>query len=315
MASGLQEAEVAFQSMLSGQVPDTQQAEVAEEQDAETETDTSEVLESADAEITTDEEEQEETEQEPEEEYHLVKLDGEDHEATLDELKASFLRQSDYTKKTQAIAEKRRELEAAQEATRQEKLKYQQQLEKFLSDQQLQQPEEPDWNSLYESDPLEWMKQKEEFRSRKEKVAEMHQEQQRLQQDQYQQQQAQMQEYLQQQHQALLDIIPEWNDPEVMQQEKSQIRQYAQSIGYSPDELKNVLDHRAVLALRTGMKAAGLSGKGKVRLKPAKEAIRPVTPGSAGTQPRKHTAVSKAKMKLAKSGKMSDATEVFKQML
>ena len=99
MASGLQEAEVAFQSMLSGQVPDTQQAEVAEEQDAETEADTSEVLESADAEITTEEEEQEETEQEPEEEYHLVKLDGEDHEATLDELKASFLRQSDYTKK------------------------------------------------------------------------------------------------------------------------------------------------------------------------------------------------------------------------
>ena len=63
------------------------------------------------------------------------------------------------------------------------------------------------------------------------------------------------------------------------------------------------------------MKASGLSGKGAAKLRPIKEAIRAATPGSAAQQPRKHTTVSKAKMKLAKSGKMSDAESIFKHLL
>ena len=314
MASGLQQAEQAFQSMLTGE-PDNQQ-EVSADTEAEVEAETEEVEAEADAEITTEEDEQIEEQEEPEEEYHAVKLDGQDYEVTLPELKSGYLRQSDYTKKTQALADSRKQLEAAQEAAKQEQLRYQQNLDRLVSEQELQQPKEPDWDQLYEADPLEWMKQKEDARSRKEKQAELRMEHERMQQQQAQEQQAQMQQYLSQQHQTLIETIPEWKDPEVMKQEKSQIRQYAlKELGYSQEELANIYDHRAVLALRSGMKAAGLSGKGKVRLKPAKEAIRPATPGSAGNQPRKHTTVTKAKMKLAKSGKMSDATEVFKQML
>jgi hypothetical protein len=63
------------------------------------------------------------------------------------------------------------------------------------------------------------------------------------------------------------------------------------------------------------MKASGLSGKGAAKLRPIKEAIRSVTPGSAAQQPRKHTSVSKAKMKLAQTGKMSDAESIFKHLL
>ena len=69
------------------------------------------------------------------------------------------------------------------------------------------------------------------------------------------------------------------------------------------------------MALRSGMKASGLSGKGAKKLKPVREAIRSITPGSAAHQPRKHTSVSKAKIKLAKTGKMSDAKEIFKHLL
>jgi len=76
-----------------------------------------------------------------------------------------------------------------------------------------------------------------------------------------------------------------------------------------------VYDSRAVQALRSGMIASGLSGKGKAKLRPASPAIRAVTPGSAPEQPRKQTSIHKAKIKLAKSGKMSDADEVFKQLL
>ena len=144
---------------------------------------------------------------------------------------------------------------------------------------------------------------------------ELQQEQFRLQQQQSQEQPAQMQEFLTQQQKALVDTIPEWKDPEVMAKEKSEIRNYAKSIGYSDQELSQIYDSRAVLALRAGMKASGLSGKGAEKLRPAKEAIRPITPGTAAQQPRKNTTVSKAKMTLAKTGKMSDAEKIFKHLL
>ena len=311
--SGLQQAEVAFQSMLSGE-PDTQQQldeEVPEE--AEVEAEETEI-EAESEEVEAEEEESEEVEQEPDK-YYRVKLDGTDYEVTLDEALAGYQRQQDYTKKTQAIAEDKKQLQADQEAAKKERLQYQQRVEHLVQQQESQQPVEPDWDQLYESDPLQWMKQKEEFRSQKERSLELKQEQFRIRQQQEYEQQEQMKTHLSQQHQELIDAIPEWQDPAVMQAEKAQIRDYAvKTLGYSAEEISQVYDQRAVRALRSGMIASGLSGKGKVKLKPIAPAIRSVAPGSAPEQPRKQTSVHKAKIRLAKTGKMSDAAEVFKQL-
>ena len=315
--SGLQQAEQAFQSMLSGEEPEKQQQleeEVPEEAEVEAE---DPEIEAESEEIEAEEEESEEAEQEPDgTEYHRVKLDGTDYEVTLDEALAGYQRQQDYTKKTQALAEEKKQLQAEQEAAKQDRLQYQQRVEHLVQQQQAQQPQEPDWDQLYESDPLEWMKQKENFRSQKEQNLELQQEQFRMRQQQEYEQQEQMKVHLSQQHQTLMDAIPEWQDPKVMQQEKAQIRSYAiNTLGYSAEEISQVYDSRAVQALRSGMIASGLKGKGKVKLKPVAPAIRSVTPGSAPEQPKKQTSVHKAKIRLAKSGKMSDAEAVFKQLL
>ena len=312
--SGLQQAEQAFQSMLSGEEPEKQQQleeEVPEEAEVEAE---DPEIEAETEEVEADEEESEEAESQPQ--YHQVKLDGELYEITTEEALAGYQRQQDYTKKTQAIAEGKKQLQAEQEAAKQERLQYQQRVEHLVQQQQAQQPVEPDWDQLYEADPLEWMKQKENFRSQKEQNLELQQEQFRIRQQQEYEQQEQMKVHLSQQHQTLMDAIPEWQDPKVMQQEKAQIRQYAvDTLGYSAEEISQVYDARAVQALRHGMIASGLKGKGKVKLKPASPAIRSVSPGSAPEQPRKQTSVHKAKIRLAKTGKMSDAEAVFKQLL
>ena len=316
-ATGLQQAEVAFQSMLSGEQPDTQQQldeQVPEEAEVEAE---EPEIEAESEEVEAEEEESEEAEQEPDgTEYHRVKLDGTDYEVTLDEALAGYQRQKDYTKKTLALAEEKKQVQAEQEAAKQDRLRYQQNLEHLVQQQQSQQPVEPDWDQLYETDPLEWMKQKENFRSQKEQNLELQQQYFQMQQQQQQEQQEQMKAHLSQQHQTLMDAIPEWQDQKVMQQEKAQIRDYAvNTLGYSTEEISQVYDARAVQALRHGMIASGLSGKGKVKLKPIAPAIRSVSPGSAPEQPRKQTSVHKAKIRLAKSGKMSDAAEIFKQLL
>ena len=313
-ATGLQQAEVAFQSMLSGETDTQQQLEEVPEE-AEVEAEEPEI-EAESEEVEAEEDEQEEVEEQPDEpQYHRVKLDGVEMEVTLDEMKSSYMRQQDYTKKTQAVAEQKKQLQAEQDAAQQDRLRYQQHLEQLVQQQEAQQPQEPDWDQLYEQDPLEWMKQKEDFRSQKERNLELQQQHFQMQQQQQQEQQQQMQQHLAQQHQTLVDAIPEWKDQKVMQQEKAQIRDYAMTIGYSEQEISQVYDARAVQALRHGMIASGLQGKGKVKLKPAAPAIRAVTPGSAPEQPRKQSSVHKAKIRLAKTGKMSDAEAVFKQLL
>ena len=189
--SGLQQAEQAFQSMLSGEEPEKQQQleeQVPEEAEVEAE-DTE--FEAESEEVEADEEESEEVEEQPDK-YYRVKLDGTDYEVTLDEALAGYQRQQDYTKKTQAIAEDKKQLQAEQEAAKQERLQYQQRVEHLVQQQQAQQPVEPDWDQLYEADPLEWMKQKENFRSQKEQNLELQQQYFQMQQQQQQEQQEQM---------------------------------------------------------------------------------------------------------------------------
>jgi hypothetical protein len=315
METGLQQAEESIQSVLADIPIDNQQqmeSDTAEEVQEEVQAE----LETPKAEFTEQEEHEEVTEQEsPSEKYYPIKLDGEDMEITLDEALQGYQRQSDYTKKTQALANDKKQVEADKEALLKQRDHYKYTVDKLVSDQQTQTAKEPNWDELYEADPLSWMKQKEEFRSNKEKVVELQQEQFRLQQEQQQEQQAQMHQFITQQHNTLLDVIPEWKDPQVMAREKNEIKQYAKTIGYTAAEIDQVYDSRAVLALRSGMKASGLSGKGAAKLKPATSAIRSVTPGSAAQQPRKHTTVSKAKIQLAKTGKMSDAEQIFKHLL
>ena len=258
METGLQQAEEQIQSMLSDTPVDKQQQmesdtgeEVQEEVEIEAES------EAIEPELTESEETEEVTEQESsEDKYYPIKLDGEDMEITLDEALQGYQRQSDYTKKTQILANERKQVEAEKEALSRQREQYKQNVDRLIQEQQSQQPDETDWDKLYEEDPLQWMKQKEDVRSKKEKMFELQQEQFRLQQQQAQEQQAQMQEYLTQQQQALVDTIPEWKDPEVMAKEKSEIRNYAKSIGYSDQELSQIYDSRAVFALRSGMKAS-----------------------------------------------------------
>lgn len=316
MESGLQQAEQSFKSMLSDEPIDKQQQlnEEPEEAEVEIEEEEPEIEAEADSEEIEAEDEEPEDEESQPQKYHRVKLDGEEFEITTEEALAGYQRQQDYTKKTQQIAEQKKAVQAEQEQAQQERLRYQQQLEQVLQQQQASQPQEPDWDQLYEADPLEWMKQKENFRSQKERNLELQQQHYQMRQQQQSENEQQMRTHLSEQHQQLIDAIPEWQDQTVMQAEKAQIREYAKSIGYSDSEISQVHDQRAVIALRSGMIASSSQAKGKAKLKAASPAIRSVTPGSAQQQPRKQTSVHKAKIKLAKSGKMSDAAEIFKQL-
>ena len=109
-----------------------------------------------------------------------VKVDGKEQKVPLDEVIAGYSRTADYTRKTQELASSRKAVEAEFEAARVERAQYAQMLSALQ--QQLTQlmPQEPDWNALYNSDPLEYVRQRDVWRERNDKLVAAQAEQQRL---------------------------------------------------------------------------------------------------------------------------------------
>lgn len=297
---GLQQAEQAFSQMLSGDADTQQQVDENEQTPPE---EYGEVEEEGEA-------EEYEAEPTPEPQRYSVNVNGEPTEITLDEALAGYSRHADYTRKTQELAQQRQAFEQEQEQLRQERAMHQQALQQ-LQQVQTEEPE-PDWNALYDQDPLEWMRQKELRRERREQQQQLQQQQQMLAQRQEQERQAQFQAQLQAEQQNLTKLIPEWSDPERMASEKNQIREYALSIGWTPQELSQVYDSRAVVTLRNGMLLANMQKTGQQKMAPGTPTI---GAGASPQQARKVSNYTRAKQRLAKTGTMRDAQAVFKHML
>ena len=119
-----------------------------------------------------EEEVEEELEEESEEEdVYSVRVDGEDHEVTLDELLKGYSRQSDYTKKTQEVANQRAQIEQLANQYNSEVTQIQAERQQYIESLQsvlqgsmseLDQFANIDWQSLKESNPLEYVTRRDE---------------------------------------------------------------------------------------------------------------------------------------------------------
>ena len=87
------------------------QDELPEEETEEVESEEEESEEEDVSEESDEEEEPEEEDSKPE--LFTVRINGEDHEVTAEELAKGYSRQSDYTKKTQELSEYRKQLDQA----------------------------------------------------------------------------------------------------------------------------------------------------------------------------------------------------------
>jgi len=263
-------------------------------------------------------EEQSELEEETEEEekpaeVYTVKVDGKEIEVTLDELQKGYSRTQDYTRKTQQIAETRKAVEAEAAAIRAEREQYAQLLGALK--QQLESAEAPpDLDRLYNEDPIEWVRQRELLRDKQEKLAAIQSEQARLSQLTEQQRAKEFQAHLASQQEALIQAVPEWKDPKKAQAEKALLVEFGKKIGFSDEELKNVYDHRAVIALRKAALYDQMMSK-RGQIKPVvNNGPRPAKPSAAG-RVSQTTEATRAKQRLAKTGRVNDAVSAIELLL
>ena len=243
-----------------------------------------------------------------------VKVDGQEVEVTQDELINGYSRQQDYTRKTQELSQQRKTIEQQQAELAQRDAIYSQLLPKMEAQLKGELANEPDWNALYEDDPVGYVREKQLWDEKKEKLSAVAAEQQRLQQDALVKQQEQIEKYVQYGNQRLLEIIPEWQNPEVAAKEKAAISEYAiRELEYTPEEIQQVYDYRALLGLRN----AWLNSRTveATKKKPTQKAPARVARPGTTNRPKSAAPVKKAKQKLAKTGKIQDAAKVFEQLI
>jgi hypothetical protein len=245
---------------------------------------------------------------------YRVKAAGEEREVTIDELIKSYQLGTDYTQKTQALAEQRKAVEAEKSAVEQAKQlrdQYAQRLEliqKVLAEQN--KPENIE--ALKDTDPIGYAVKMAEQMQRKEQLSAVQAEQQRLAHMRQAEQQQALQAHLAQEAQKLTQFIPEFSQPEKADQVRADIRQYAKSIGFSDQELANVYDSRAVLALWKAAQYDKLVSQGPKKVSQAP----PVLKSGAAKVAQPETESYKAERnKLRKTGKARDAASLFERFL
>jgi len=262
--------------------------------------------------------EQEDGEDEQEEpQRYRVKAAGEDREVTLDELIKSYQLGTDYTKKSQAVAEERKAVEAERQAVQEAKAmrdQYAQRLE--IIESMLNQPQEVEnLEYLKETDPIGYAVKVAEMSQKEKQLAQVRAERERIMQQQEYDRQQQMRQTIAAESEKLVAAIPEYADPEKGEVVRKDIRSFGKQMGFSDEELANVFDSRAVLTLYKAMQYDKLQLSKPSVNKRVQEAPKAIKPGAAKPRDSNSEELRKLKARAKSSGRVADAASVFERFL
>jgi len=261
---------------VDAEVEDVDPAEVSEVDDDETEED-GEQNEYEDA-------EEDDESEDPVGEIHTVKVDGEDKQVTLEELKRGYSGQQYVQKGMQQAAEAKKE----------------------ASGTNLTPPAEPD-SAMFDADPIGYMEAKIQYDNQMKAYQQNVGQVQEVMQKQSEAEQIARSHYAQQEAQKLVQVIPELADAGKAGKFKENLVRTATDVyGYTPEEIAGISSHRDFLVLRDAMKYREMmAGKGEVQRKvqKAKPAMKP----GAKKVSTKTDAARRQKDRLKKSGSIEDA--------
>ena len=218
------------------------------------------------------------------------------------ELKDALLRQADYTRKTQEVAEQRKAVEERQAALEQQQTLLATQFEKAVQlrsmQEKLAQYEALDWNAISEQDPSQAMKLNVAYQKLQREAQEAAFALNQAQSQQQQLTQAQRQQKLQEAQQELFRHIPNFN-AEVAEK----IRKTAHEYGVSDQEINSIVDPRQIRILHDAMQWRAMQAKKPETLKKVTEAPKVVKPQATPPKPRQNQA---ALDRLKQSGRIED---------
>ena len=290
--------------------------ENVEETEEETESEVEEESEEDEPETIEEDDESEEDQVEVEERKTFrVKANGEEQDVTLDELVEGYQKGSDYTKKSQTLAEQRKAVEAHANAIQEAQHlrdEYHARLGQVQEVLQSNNEEYVDLDELKENDPIAYAVKVAERTENNKKLQAVQQEQARLVEESkiyHSQQQAQ---FVQEQSKLLSEKVKEFSDPKKSEQIKGEIRNFGKSVGFTDQELGQVFDHRHVMVLH---KAAQWDKLQKSKAGVNKKVSNAPKMAKKGNKVANVDVYTKQKKRLRSSGSLDDATSVFKNFI
>ena len=218
-------------------------------------------------------------------------------ETTLAELKSGQLRQSDYTKKTQALAQERQTLEADMEKLNAERQAYAQllpQLQRQLSGD-VTAEEQAQLEQLRETDPMQYMMAKDQITARQEKAQAVKAEMERVHKSMAEEQQKQLATYIQNENAMLFEKLPEWRDQEVAKKEGQELSEFLKSQGYTEDEIKTLYDHRGVIMAR--LAKIGFEAQAKIKKAPRQKVRKVAKAGTTNVRKKSRARVARENLR------------------
>ena len=323
LQGSVQQAQEAILGILNSEEnAESEEAEPQEEAVSEDEPKEEPEGEEPEDEFEEESEEGEEDEGDVEELLYAVKVDGEESEVTLDELLKGYSRQSSFTRKTQDLAEQRKEFDNAQQhmaaeyqQIQAERQQYEATLQNILENSNLDKFSNVDWETLKVTDPLEYMTQRQEQQDAKEKIREL-----QAQKDQssansqaengrlYQQAKAENAKFL-------VEAIPEFQDPDKQPKLISDLRSFGLEQGFSEEELNGLIDWRSIVVLDKARRYDQIQNA-DLKTKKVKNKPRVVRSGKGTTRSDGSKKTRTAKMKrLQQSGHVDDAASLLEDMM
>ena len=247
------------------------------------------------------------SQEEPNVEFYSVKVDGQEAQVTLDDLKQGYSGQKYVQQGMQDVANKRKEAEDVYTALNNER----QQLAEIY--QQLQnggvaQPPTKPTKETFEADPIGYMQENLAYEEKKAEYDKQMAQLENVSQQNSEAQQHARQAFVQEQMQILQKDIPEFADEKKGQQLKDKLVSIGMKhYGYSNNEIEQITDHRAIKVLNDARKYQNIiAGKTKAEVK-TKGAKSVVKPGAKKMATPDAKIRSRQKAKLRETGSIDDA--------
>ena len=247
-----------------------------------------------------------------EEPYYAVTVDGTELSVNLEELIQGYQRNADYTRKTQELAQERNQSSEFVERSKKDveaKLQKLNELNNAAQAQLQQEYAEVDFEKLYDEDPVEAARLEHKMRRKHEQLAQVSQQTQELQAQEFN-------KYLGEQQKLLTQKIPEFTDEQKGPRFKQQMRDYLGNIGFNDSEINSVYDHRYVMLVKDAMSYRNLQ-KAKPGIKKKVANAPKVVKGGVAKSKGQADAEAKRQQlsKLRKTGQVRDAAKFFRNLV
>ena len=255
----------------------------------------------------------EETQTELEEqELHRVKVQGQELEVTLDELKSGYSRDSDYRQKTHSLGLEKRDLETQKTSLRQSYDTRLSELNELIATADgfvRQQQGSKDLKKLWEEDPTSAARLDYQLREQTRQLDGMKNKARQEYSKQYD-------DYLVTQRELAATKIPEYSDPNKADSFRHNMRTSLRNYGFDDQEIGQLADHRFLMVAKDAMSYQQLKDKRPIVQKKVANAPRVIKSGIAKSNTSSGREGIRNKIgKLRKSGHIKDAQNAILDMI